>query len=154
MKLTGALDGILPGHGIGYVQSVGRLNGGRDGVEFAHEIVVDVQTSGGVDQHDVEPQFLRLHDRGPRSLDRVALIGRIVNPQTCLFAQHTQLLDGRWTSHVRRYQQRVTPLTHQPSPELGRRRGLPRTLESQHQDHLRSTSGICQPTRHLAKERQ
>ena len=49
----GGVDGVLAGHGVDDQQHVVRLDGVADVDELGHQLLVDVQPAGGVDDDDV-----------------------------------------------------------------------------------------------------
>ena len=120
IELAGALDRVLPGHRVGDVQQVRRLDGRLDRLELGHQLVVDVQPAGGVDDERVEPEILRRRERARRAHDRIHLARRIVHAHADLLRQHRQLLDGRRPPHVGRHEHRVTALLRQPPRQLRR----------------------------------
>ena len=56
VELAGALDRVLPGHRVGDVEQVGRLDRVLDRLQLVHQLVVDVQPAGGVDDDHVEAE--------------------------------------------------------------------------------------------------
>ncbi len=52
-ELLGDVDGVLAGHGVDHQQDVVRLDRVADAHELAHQLVVDVQAAGGVDDDHV-----------------------------------------------------------------------------------------------------
>ena len=68
--------------------------------------------------------------------------------------EHRKLLDGRGTPHVGGDQKRMPALAGQPTPQLGGRRGLARTLQSDQQHYLRPGGGGREPRAGLAEELQ
>ena len=117
VELAGALDGVLPGHRVGDVEQIGRLHRRLDRLELRHQLVVDVQAAGGVDDHHVEPEIRASAVSAPaaRATGSISPAGRA--PDAACFAEHRQLLDGGRPSHVGRHQQRVPALapSHRPS---------------------------------------
>ena len=86
--------------------------------QLVHQVVIDVQTPGGVDDHDVEAAILRFGQSARRALDRIHLAGGVVDPHAGLLPNHRQLLDRGRTAHVGRHEQRVPTLLGQPSSKL------------------------------------
>ena len=130
MELAGALDRVLPGHRVGDVQQVRRLDRRLDRLELRHQLVVDVQPARRVDDERVEPEVLRRRQRARRARDRIHLARRIVHARADLPGQHRQLLDRRRPPHVGRDQHRMPALLRQPPRQLRRRRRLARALQA------------------------
>ncbi len=73
VELAGALDRVLPGHRVGDVEQIRRLGRVLDRDELGHQLVVDVQPAGRVDDDDVEPEVGGLGDRALRARHRIHL---------------------------------------------------------------------------------
>ena len=56
--------------------------------QLVHERLVDVQAAGRIQDHKVVAMVLRVHDRAPRDLNRVAL-PHIEHRDAGFFADHT-----------------------------------------------------------------
>src|SRR3954452_8323236 len=56
VELAGNLDGVLPRHRVSDVEEVRWVGDALNRDQLVHQVVVDVQTSGRVDDHDVEAQ--------------------------------------------------------------------------------------------------
>ena len=137
VELGCALHRVLAGERVGHVQHLGRLGELALLGELGHQLVVDVQPAGGVDDQRVVPDGARL---GERLLQQLAGRSRARGggPRTLgLRADRAQLLAGGRALDVGRHQQRVAPAALEPAAELGRRGGLARALEARHQDHAR-----------------
>ena len=66
VELAGALDRVLPGHRVGDVQQVRRLaSPSLIADELVHQLVVDVQPAGGVDDDRVEAEVASLRPARP-----------------------------------------------------------------------------------------
>ena len=87
VELAGALDGVLAGHRVGDIQQIRGLHRGLDRLQLVHQLVVDVQTAGGVDDDDVEAGVLRLGERAARALHRIHLARRIVDANARLLCR-------------------------------------------------------------------
>jgi hypothetical protein len=68
-----AVDRVLTGHRVEDEVDLVRGDGGVDLAQLGHELGVDRQPAGGVEDDDVLPGLLRLRDRGPRDGNRGAL---------------------------------------------------------------------------------
>ena len=53
LELLRAAHRVLPGHGVGDVEDLARLGERLQLVQLRHQLVVDVETAGGVDQHEL-----------------------------------------------------------------------------------------------------
>ena len=139
MKALGDVDRILTGHRVDDEKRLVRLYRVAHAFELAHELVVDVQTTGGVDQHRVVTVVARLLACLARDVDRIGLgLGRI-DRHVDLLGQLRQLFDCGRTVDVGRHQIRLaTELRAQMQGELGGCRGLTGTVQThQHHDHRR-----------------
>ena len=66
------VDRFLTGHRVDDEQRVVRLHDVADLAQLVHELDVDLQTTGGVDDHDVATEPLRFLDAAARGRDRIA----------------------------------------------------------------------------------
>ena len=105
--------------------------------QLRHQLVVDVQAAGGVDQQEVVAHRARLVDRRAQDLPRVGQRLRMVDRDLARPAERAQLLARRRAVDVRRDHQRVMPALLEPAPELGRAGRLARTLQAGHQHDRR-----------------
>jgi hypothetical protein len=65
----GGVDGVLAGHGIDDEEDLVGLDAGIDAAEFAHEVIVDVQATGGIEDEDIG-LLLACRDEGaPADID-------------------------------------------------------------------------------------
>ena len=71
-ELLGDVDGVLAGHRVEHHQDVLRLGRVAHAHELVHQLAVDVQAAGGVDDHDVAALRGRRLDAVARDRDRVA----------------------------------------------------------------------------------
>ena len=145
VELARALDRVLPGHRVGDEQQVRRVGHVLDRDELGHQLVVDVQAAGGVDDHGVEARASSPRrprpSRAPPDPSRPA--GSCTR-SAGLLRDDVQLLDRRRTLHVGRHQQRMLALLRQPLRQLARRRRLAGALQPEQQDDarpLRSSAG-------------
>src|SRR5207248_3817860 len=83
VKLVGRVDGVLSGHGIGNKQDLLRIEQPLQALHLFHQLIVDVQTSGSIDDQHIAagdrrlaPSFLSktLNDGGVRLSIDLALI--------------------------------------------------------------------------------
>ena len=145
MELIGRPNRVLPGHRVGDEQDFLRIQHPLQRLHLVHQLIVDMQTAGGVnDQH------IASRDDGlaPRLFRQTFNGGGVRFPDLSLVEigldrrrDHFQLLAGRGTIHVHRNQQRPVPAILQPVGELARGRRLAGTLEAGHQDDGRRLRG-------------
>ena len=112
--------------------------GAIDGLHFLHELSIDVQSAGRVDDQ-------RLVDAAARRppAPRAAIARRIVpcragkEIRADALCQPFELQDGRGPAHVGTHQQHATPLSLlEPARQLGRGGGLARALQARQQHNL------------------
>jgi hypothetical protein len=95
----GDADGVLSGHGVDDEERVVRLDLGGDPPDLVHQLRVDRETAGRVDDEDVPTEAPGLRDRPACDVDRVALaggddvVGRGVHRHVDLAPERPQLLD-------------------------------------------------------------
>ena len=154
VELPGALDRVLSGHRVGNVESVGRVGHVANRDKLGHQLVVNVQPAGGIDDHDVETEVARFGDRPLRTRDRIHFARRIVHADGRLCAHDAELLNRGRSLHVGRHQHRMSALGDQPFPKLSRRRRLPRPLQPQQQHDARPLAGRLQAPIGIAEESQ
>ena len=113
-------DRVLTGHRVDDEERVVRLHGRRDLAHLLHHLVVDGETTGGVDDDDVAADASRLGNAAARDRDR---IGRLAEDgHVDLAAEGAQLLDRGRALQVGADEHRVATLRLEPAGELGRRR--------------------------------
>ena len=76
MKFTGGTHRVLPDHRVGDEQHFARLQFLLQIGQLVHQLVVDVQAAGGVDQHHIARRKLRFLDRAAHNFKRLIGAGR------------------------------------------------------------------------------
>ena len=100
---------LLAGHRVGDQQGFVRRDFCLDGLELTHELLVDLQTAGGIDDDEAESRLLRVFDRGLGKL-RWLLARLVEHRHVDLLAERLQLGDGSRPIRVGGDQQR--PMAH------------------------------------------
>ena len=108
-----------------------------DRAQLVHQLGVDLQSTGGVDDHDVATEPLRLRRCAPRAtVDRIGRLG--VERHVDALAEHAQLLDRGRALEVGADEQRLQALRLQQARELAGGGRLPGALEAgEHHDGRR-----------------
>ena len=132
---------VLAGHGVDDQEGVVGLDGPGDVPDLVHQVLVDGQAAGGVDDQDVSSEALGLLEAGGGHGHRVRRLREDGDPG--LAAQHPQLLDGGRPLEVGADQQRVAALLLEPAGQLGRCGGLARSLEAGEEDDRRRPAGVA-----------
>ena len=122
------VDGFLARHGVEHEQDVQRLRRLRDPLELGHELLVDVQAAGGVEDHDVEAVPASGVDSALGGCDRVVRVERI-DGNLDLPPELLELIDRGRSLEVACDESRALPLTAQEECELGGGCRLSRALE-------------------------
>ena len=154
IELARALDRVLPGHRVGDVEQVGRLRRLLDRLQLHHQLVVDVEAAGGVDDDDVEAGVAGLGQRAARALHGIHLAGRVVYLDARLLRNYRELFDGRGPPDVGRYEQRVPALLREPARQLAGRGRLAGALQPEQQDDARPRLRRRQSALRVAEQRQ
>jgi hypothetical protein len=106
--------------------------------ELLHQLLVDVEAAGGVDDQDVATVGARLVERPLGDVDRVAAGALLVHGRAGLLADLHELIDRRGPVDVAGRDGDVElVLLAQVPGELAGGGGLARALEAGHQDHRR-----------------
>ena len=131
------------------------LDLGVDVAQFAHQLIVDVQSAGRVQYHHIAAAGFGLINGGAadghrRSLGHLSVRGGFgnvrINRHTNLLAEDAELLNGRRPLQIRRRQHRLMPLAHQKLRQLPASRRFPRALEAAH--HNDGGAGLNKINRH------
>ena len=127
------VDGILTCHGIDHQHDLVGVGQFFQILQFVHELGVDVQTAGGIQDHHViavilgKPQCLLGND--PR-ID----LSHFKDLDTGTLAHHLQLVDRRRTVNIACHQQRKMPFLFQHLRQLGGMSRLTGALQAAHHD--------------------
>ena len=134
------VHGVLSGHGVHDQQDLVRLHRRLDALELVHELLVDVQAAGGIEEDDVVAVVPGVSDGLDRDGDGVDL-PHLEHGQAELGADDLQLRDGRGTVHVAGGEQRALALPAQEAGELGDVRRFARALKADHHPDRRRVVG-------------
>jgi hypothetical protein len=139
---------VLADHRVHHEQDLVRIGGVPDRRGLAHQLLVDAQPAGGVDDDDVVLAAAGFLDRVARHLNRVAHpVARLggVDGHPGPLAHHLKLLDRVGALQVRGDQHRRVALLLKPEAQLARQRGLTGTLQARQHDHGRRDLREAQP---------
>ena len=128
VEFFGRFDGILTGHRISDEQDLARAGLALHCLELLHQLVVDVQTSSGVDDHRVVEQRLRFLRGFLRDLDRIALFTDFEERHLDVVGHDAKLIDCRGAVDVGGNEQRPASAILHVQRELARRCRLARAL--------------------------
>ncbi len=142
MKTGCDVHGVLPGHRIHDQHGVARLDRRLHALELAHQLVIDVQAPGGVDQHGVVAAIRSFANGVLRDRDRVIAGLGGVNRHVDLARQCRELLDRCGAIDVGGNQIGAAP-THllEVQRELAGGRGFSRTVQADQHDRHRRRCG-------------
>src|SRR5262245_31248943 len=134
VKGLGDSDSFLARHGIDDEEGVMRRRGLFDLTQLLHELLVDLQAAGRIEDDGITVGRAGIIKGLPADFDRVS--GALLDQDRGAYAlaEHAQLLHGRGAIHVRRHEERtVTDLLHFFG-QLGRGGGLPGAVQT-HQEY-------------------
>ena len=98
--------GVLAGHRVHHQQDLLGLHRLAHVAQLLHQLFINVQAAGGIDDHRITAVIARVLNGFPGDLHRVALAA-LEHLHADLSAHDLQLLDGSRTVHVARDQQRL-----------------------------------------------
>ena len=133
VERLGHAHGVLTGHRIDDQERVVGLDRLGDLAHLLHQLGVDRQATGGVDDEHVAAQAARLGEAAGGGADRVARLAE--HRHVDLSAEGAQLLDRGRTLEVGAHQQWLPALALEPSGQLGAVGRLAGTLQAGHQHH-------------------
>ena len=135
-KAAATVGGLLAGHRVEHEQRRrSAAVASRDPLELVHQLVVDLEAAGGVDDHGVEALGPGALEAAARRLDRVGGVGA-EDGDVDLGAELLELVDrGRALRGRRRRAPGLRPCARRAERQLGRGRRLARALEPREQDH-------------------
>ena len=135
VELLPAADRILPHHGVGDEQDLARSKLGAQLAELPHQLFVNVESPGAVDQQHVVAAVggVLAGRAGQRQGFIETFTGKAGNAD--LLRDDGQLLAGRRASHVNRNQHGVLALFFQPLGELAGRCSLAAALQADQQKY-------------------
>ena len=143
-KAVAGGDGVLADHRVDDEQRLVGLDGVADAGGLRHQLRVDAEAAGGVDDDDVVHGAAGVLDRVRGDLDRVAdavaRLGR-VDVDAGLAGHDRQLLDGVGALQVGGDEQRGVALRLQPAAELAGEGRLTGALQAGQHDHRRRLLG-------------
>ena len=129
------IDRILSGHRVNHQHDFVRFDQRLDIVKFIHQFVVDMQSAGCIDDHDIPELRQRRFTNRPDYRQRIRFSFDRQHRNVQLLAKRLQLLYGCRSIQVGRHQQRPFALFGKVPGQFGSRRRLAGTLQSDHHDH-------------------
>jgi hypothetical protein len=131
----GGVDGVLTGHGVEDEVDLLRADGLGDFLQFVHQLFVDGQAPGGVENDYIAVCFLRGDDAIAADFHCVLVAALGVNGNTNLLADDFQLIDSRRALEVGGYQHGSLGFVEQHLGHLAASGGLAGALQSGHKQH-------------------
>ena len=139
VELLGGVHGVLTGHRVDHEERLIGVDGLLQPTDLVHHLLVDGQTTGGIDDDHVVRLLLGLADSVLGNLHHVLVAFLDVDVAAYRLTNHLQLLDGSRTVDVAGHQQRILVLARlQHVGQLAAERRLTRTLQTRHQDDGRA----------------
>ena len=134
----GDTDGVLAGHRVDDQQHVMRLRPLADLGQLVHQVRVDVEAPGGIDDQHVAVLFASAIERPRGDLDRVGVGPLLVDGGAGGLADGDQLIDRSGAVDVAGSKGDVLARIAEVAGELGAGGRLARSLQAGHQDHGRA----------------
>ena len=125
---------LLTRHRVEHEEHVRRLRRPRNPLELGHELVVDVQSTRGVEDHDVQAVRASRVEPLRRGRDGIGAVEG-EHGQLDLPAELLELVDGRRALEVAGDEPWPLRLASEQEPELRGCRRLPRALQAGEEDH-------------------
>lgn len=138
IERLGGVGGILTCHGIHHEQGLDRLDGGMQILNLGHHLAVDVQTTGGIDDHHVIEFLARLIDGCGGDVDRLLAGIAREKVDADVARQGLQLLDRCWAINVSTdHQHLLLAALFEQLGQFANCGGLTGPLQTGHQDDRR-----------------
>ena len=135
------VHGLLAGHGIEHEQDVRGLRRVPHLFELLHQLLVDVETSRGVENDRVDPLLGELLQAVTNDGHRVGAVLPSVDGNLNLAAELLELVDRRGPLQVGGDEPRDSTFVSQEQRKLGGGRRLAGALQAREQDHRRWPAG-------------
>ena len=119
----GHVDRVLPGHGVHHQQDFLRGHRRLDVFQLVHQLLVDVQPAGGIQNHIVVAVIPGVSHRLFGDVHRVCR-AHLKHRDAGLLPHHLQLGDGGGAVDVAGHQQRPVPLLFEHQAQLAGMGGL------------------------------
>ena len=148
------IDAFLARHRIDDEQDFVRMHGALDVAELLHELLVNLQAAGRIDDDDVIHVRLRIGHSLVRNLDRILAAFLLENGKAELLADDFELRDGGRTVDVIGHEQRALALLLEREAELADRRRLAGALQARHHDDRRRLRAHVDAALRAAHERR
>ncbi len=142
VKFAGGADRVLTDHGVSDEEQLGRIQFVLQVGEFFHQLVVDVQAAGGVDQDHVAGGQFRFAHGAAHDFERLVGAGAGPDRSAGGFGDLRELLAGRGTVYVGGNDQRTMAMFAQPLAHFSGRGGFARTLQADNHPDRRRLGGI------------
>ena len=140
----GHVHRVLAGHGIHHQEDFLGLHGFLDAGQLVHQLGVDVQAAGGVDNQHIPLVVAGVIDSFPGGFHRI--LGTLFkHGHLHLLAHHLQLLDGGRTVNVTGGQHGLFALLRQIPGQLGGHGGFARALQAAEHIHRQRRGRPGQP---------
>ena len=137
----GDADRVLAGHRVDDEEDVVGLRPLADLRQLGHQLLVDVEAAGGVDDEDVATVLTGAVEGPGGDLDRVGVGPLLVDMGAGAAADGDELVDGGGTVDVAGGERDVFAAFRQVLGELRAGCRLPGALQACHQDHGRAARG-------------
>src|SRR6266568_1492579 len=141
MEVQRGVYGVLAGHGVGHEEDLRWVEQFLEPLHLAHEVFVDVETAGSVDDERVAghvaslaPGFLS-QSLDKRRASGLAFLIAFIESSFDGFGNNFQLLARGGPVNVDRDKHGAVTALFEPRRELAAGRGLTGTLQTGHQDH-------------------
>src|SRR5208337_4671812 len=129
------VGGFLAGHRVGDEYDVMRIERGLQARQLVHQLFIDLQAAGSVDQNRVMPTGLGAGHRARRDLDRILVLVAVEDRNMRLGAEHAELLHRGGAINVGGRQERMAlTFRFQPQRELCNRSRFARALQAHNHD--------------------
>ena len=143
VKLGGHVDGLLAEGGVGDEEDLVRLEGVADAADFFHQVAVDLQAAGGVDDDEVRGGGFGFLDQAAHHRGDIGRGAVGAEVEAFVLGEGLELVDGRRAAQVGRDEGGLTDalLLDEVLGELGGAGGLAGALEAD-EEHAERAAGV------------
>ena len=143
VELGGHVDGLLAEGGVGDEEDLVRLEGVAHAADFFHQVAVDLEAAGGVDDDEVRGGGFGFLDQATHHRGDIGRGAVGAEVEAFVLGEGLELVDGGRTAQVGRDEGRLTDafLLHEVLGELGGAGGLAGALEAD-EEHAQRAAGV------------